>query len=242
MKIRLVVLSFFVFLMSGMLWAQDEGLHDLRTNPVLVKKARELKRNGEQSKAKIKSVLQYADTLPFIDDFSQESVYPDPTKWLDNHVYINRTYPIAPRTIGVATFDGINSNGLPYDFSATSTSSLPADTLTSVVFKLRKHTEDDSLRLSFLWQAQGRGNAPETNDSLVLEFLRCFKDSITDFKDSLLYVVDTCVWDWKWAHKGYAPLVTDTIFHAELIFLNTPYLTCRYSTGGRPDIQTKRNS
>ena len=46
--------------------------------------------------------------LPFYDDFSDYLVYPKPSHWLDNDVFINRNYPINPLNIGVATFDGLD--------------------------------------------------------------------------------------------------------------------------------------
>lgn len=114
-----------------------------------------------------------------LDDFSYDRVYPDTSIWLDNQVYINRSYPKAPVTIGVATFDGLNANGYPYNFFASSTSSSSADSLTSKPINLFDYINDgntvnyqisDSLYFSFYYQPEGRGNYPETNDSLVLEF------------------------------------------------------------------------
>lgn len=48
-------------------------------------------------------------TLPFIDDFSQQHYYPDASKWENNNVYINSSYPVNPPSYGVATFDGLDS-------------------------------------------------------------------------------------------------------------------------------------
>jgi hypothetical protein len=63
--------------------------------------------------------LRGSDTLnlPFIDDFSNAKVYPypDPKLWTDKYVYVNTTYPVNPISIGVATFDGLDPNGMPYD-------------------------------------------------------------------------------------------------------------------------------
>jgi len=107
------------------------------------------------------------DTLPFIDDFSYRSKYPDPDRWMDNHVYINSTYPINPPTIGVATFDGLRAAGSPHAAGSAYGSS---DTLTSVPLKLAGLTAGDNVYLTFFYQARGLGNIPEPEDSLVLEF------------------------------------------------------------------------
>ncbi|HEY0262021.1 MAG TPA: hypothetical protein VGB95_03285 [Chitinophagales bacterium] len=51
-------------------------------------------------------------------------------KWMNNLAYWNTTYPILPPTIGVATLDGLNQYGLPYN-NASSVIRGKADTLTS---------------------------------------------------------------------------------------------------------------
>ncbi len=115
-----------------------------------------------------------------LDDFSYQSPFPDTLLWMNCNVFVNRNYPVAPPTIGVATFDGINKYGYPYDFLVGQTSSLPADTLTSKRIRLDTiHPAiTDSIYLSFYYQPQGRGNSPEPHDSLVLEFKEKRLDSI----------------------------------------------------------------
>src|SRR5690606_31563560 len=89
--------------------------------------------------------------------------------WQDIQVYVNSNYPINPPSYGVATFDGLDSTGYPYDFSS-STSWGIADSLTSHPIDLT--TINDSVYLSFQYQPQGNGNAPESGDSLRLDFFR----------------------------------------------------------------------
>jgi len=116
-------------------------------------------------------------------DFAQDSVIVykvDTTAadsgylWIDNFVYRNNTYAIDPPSYGVATFDGLNEVGYPYNF--TTTSAGLADMLTSVPIDLAfdgsgaPWAASDSLELSFWYQTGGLGNEPETNDTLVLEF------------------------------------------------------------------------
>ena len=48
-------------------------------------------------------------SVPFIDDFSYDSSFPDTILWKDNSVFVNKNYGVNPITIGVATFDGLNS-------------------------------------------------------------------------------------------------------------------------------------
>lgn len=108
-------------------------------------------------------------TLPFLDDFSQSHLYPNQELWQDINVHINSSFADNPITYGVATFDGLDSTGYPYNF-ANPTSYGPADTLTS--FPIDITTIVDSVFLSFYYQPQGLGNKPETKDSLRLEFFR----------------------------------------------------------------------
>ncbi len=104
--------------------------------------------------------------LPFFDDFSYNSHIPDTTLWEDANVYINQTYSEAPPTIGVATFDGLNKDGIAYDLSNLSTDS--CDVLTSRGINLSGTS--DTVYLSFFWQAGGLGERPESNDSINLKF------------------------------------------------------------------------
>ncbi|MBA2613329.1 MAG: T9SS type A sorting domain-containing protein [Bacteroidetes bacterium] len=114
-------------------------------------------------------------TLPFIDDFSYSSIqsYPSQTLWSDSSTYINSGFAIAPPSIGVATFDGLNKRGYPYTPNlANMSSSLPADTLTSKAINLSSFalTNDTSLALTFYYQARGNGDPPEITDSLLVDY------------------------------------------------------------------------
>ncbi len=107
-------------------------------------------------------------SLPFIDDFSYDSPFPDPLLWVDRQVYINNTMSNEPPTRGMATFDGLNQYGRPY--YPNQFSSGFADSLTSQPINLSTYTPADSLYLSFYFQPQGLGYSPELNDSLLLYF------------------------------------------------------------------------
>ncbi|MES2691062.1 MAG: T9SS type A sorting domain-containing protein [Bacteroidota bacterium] len=102
--------------------------------------------------------------LPFLDDFSASSVYPDQEKWTNKLVFVNHNYPIAPPSIKVATFDGLNRLGEPYG-----TGKGYCDTLTSKPINLHGLSESDSVYLSFYVQPKGLGHAPTNSDSLILE-------------------------------------------------------------------------
>jgi hypothetical protein len=142
------------FILVSLSSSAQEVVSDLVSNPVLA-----------DYKYKInpfKSTL----SLPFIDDFSYDSYQVDNDLWMESSVFVNRTYPINPPTIGVATFDGLDANGFARDFSP-STSSEPSDTLLSQTIDL---SGISSAYFMFYYQGKGMGDAPQQLDKLVLEF------------------------------------------------------------------------
>ena len=171
--------------------------------------------------------------LPFFDDFSQSTLYPDATKWTDNNVLVNDGFPLCPTNRNAATFDVLDANGRVYDYAISN--AFVAEYLTSARIRLdsimeptpRAITPADSVYLSFYYQPQGNGNAPEGQDSLVLQF------GITTEHQEFLYLtyqnysiaeifeqmqVDTLFpGDTIWAFDGCIPglyaLNTDTLTH-----------------------------
>lgn len=105
--------------------------------------------------------------LPFFEDFSDYSPFPNPARWRDSNVYINNTMCIGPVSRGVATFDALNKKGRPYD-TVDKYAVDYADTLTSQQFDLSSYTPGDSIYLSFFYQPQGNGFSPDPPDSLAL--------------------------------------------------------------------------
>jgi len=105
--------------------------------------------------------------LPFSDDFSAREGYPNPALWRDEKVWINNTYGREIPTLGVATFDGLDEDGLAYDLADNSSDTI-ADVLTSQAIRLQPGMT--GVRLSFEYQAGGRGEAPEADDRLALQF------------------------------------------------------------------------
>ena len=185
----------------------QEVLSDLQTNPLLIKRWKENSSNESYKTEANTDTLE----LPFKDDFSKPDVYPDSSLWIDKNVFINRDYAIAPPTLGVATFDGLGKNGLPYDFNATISPEI-SDYLTSKPINLNNFTGNDSIYLSFFYQAQGRGNAPELDDSLVLEFKSASNE-----------------WTYVWSKTGYEihandcrQIAKDTSFRLIMIPIKDP--------------------
>lgn len=117
-------------------------------------------------------------SLPFWDDFSFTTVndtsynlsnYPVDSLWVNNStVWINDGMGINPPSINVATFDGLDSAFLPYSQQVL-TNGL-RDSLVSQAIKLGVPGvavgERNSVYLSFFYQWQGNGEAPDPDDYL----------------------------------------------------------------------------
>lgn len=125
--------------------------------------------------------------LPFVEDFSNYTGYPNSGLWLDRKCFVNGTFAINPPSIGVATLDIMDEDGSIYAHAERN--AFPADTLTSVCIRLdsnftqhRPMRLGDSLYFSFFYQPGGGytgatpvgwerlGDAPEREDKLILEF------------------------------------------------------------------------
>lgn len=107
-------------------------------------------------------ITQDTLSLPFFDDFSKGGNYPSNKTWLDRNVYINNTLANNPPSIGVATFDGLDSNGSPYGGGNGI-----SDILTSAYLNMANTATST---LSFYIQPKGLGLPNSPGDSLVLEF------------------------------------------------------------------------
>jgi hypothetical protein len=144
--------------------------------------------------------------LPFFDDFYPLDVYPNANFWEDSFTYVNATLPVLPPTIGVATFDGLNAKGQPYSFLADDYGL--ADVLTSLPINLGGLENINNVYLSFFWQPEGLGEAPDfeggdvsNQDSLIVEFKdyagtwtmmwSVTGDTLHPFKQEFIHVVDT---------------------------------------------------
>ncbi len=176
----------------------QEMLIDLNGNPMLRDAWKHVSRSSQHATRDAGDTLQ----LPFFDDFSEPftrlnhpaDLFPNTSRWIGPTVYVNNHMAINPPSQGVATFDGLDENGQAYGFGF----SLPslADSLTSKPINLQGAA--DTVFLSFFYQAQGMGNAPEAEDILTLEF----KDSAQ-------------VWTRVWEAAGY--ILEDYRFNQVLI-------------------------
>lgn len=160
--------TFFVLTLSISVCAQGPIITPLNGNPAL-KKAQ-----NQNSKRQLTDTI----TLPFIDDFTSTTVFPNPKYWVDNQVFINSNFPVSAPSFGVATFDNLNSKGAPYQalsgFTHNSCDSLTSNFINLKYFKSGlsnvNYKISDSIYLSFMYQTQGIGDPLDNSDSLVLKF------------------------------------------------------------------------
>ncbi len=154
--------SFLFFLVSHFCFSQLEVVSILR-EPVDEKKT---------SFARTAGLAPMA--LPFWDDFSfnVKNGYPNETLWeVDSKsVGVNNGSGINPPTIYVATFDGNDALGKPYSPDPLAKGN--ADVMTSRPLKLGDVVSANraSVFLSFFYQFEGNGDAPESGDILSLLF------------------------------------------------------------------------
>ena len=147
-------------------FAQKESLTYLQQHP-----KKNLISNADFQKKKASKRITSL-SLPFFDDFYQNEIFPNPGLWQDNFVFINTTYPKEAVTVGVASFDGTDANGKPYNVNANPNLSLEADKLTSNPIDLDGLTSASNVFLSFYYLQSDFGERPVApNDLLTVQFL-----------------------------------------------------------------------
>jgi hypothetical protein len=151
-------------------------------------------------------LVNFPDTFYRVED--DRSLWVPPTDTFDTNIsapFVNNSYPKNPITQGVATFDGTDRRGFPYDIT-TETTYGQADQLISKPIRLDSNMLN--VYLSFFYQGGGNGNLPDEEDSLVVQFF--------DVRDS--------IWRAAWSTPGRT--LEDTTF-SEQVFIpieGRPYL------------------
>ena len=161
-------------------------------------------------------------TLPFFDDFSTSSIYPDSSKWFNNQVFINNQFPIYPPTLNVATFDVLDASGTPYNNTINKDYKAAGDSLISQPINLLTDTFGtpyslaDSIMFSFFFQPNGYGYHLNGEDSI-----------------RLFFKADNNLWFQVWSAGGVAtskdfehvliPLLNPNYLHADFQFMFTTY-------------------
>lgn len=112
-------------------------------------------------------------TLPFWDDFSTiRSGYVNPLLWqFGTSVWVNDGMGINAPSMNVATFDGLDSLGKPYNVNDVLAKGF-ADKLISqpIQLDLVSASERLGVALTFFYEFRGNGEAPDPGDLLSLAF------------------------------------------------------------------------
>ena len=181
----------------------QEFLTGVKNNTHILKESIQYQNNNHKNRLDAEAVK-----LPFFEDFSNYTGYPNENLFEDRQAYVNQTFPAFPPSIGVVTLDALDESGVIYPHLTTVPKG--ADTLTSRCIRLdslfleeevKQITLADSLYFSFYFQPGGvgvagdpysYGNQPNINDSLVLEFGYIIEEDTTF----------TMVWDHIWSTPG----------------------------------------
>ena len=216
-KLRIINHIALIFLFSVNFSFGQEKIAGLHVNGIV--------KNYYQNLSKSKKLkgAQATDTveLPFFEDFSKNTVYPDTKLWTDRFAFINYTYGINPVSIGVATLDAIDFTGAIYP-NANSTG-FKADELTSNPINLA-YSPTSNIYLSFYYQPQGIADPPEFRDSLVLEFYspndtlwhsvwQTHGDTLHEFKQIIIPITSQkfLTKGFRFRFKNYASLTSNTL-------------------------------
>lgn len=112
-------------------------------------------------------------SLPFWDDFATiKNGVADPELWeFGKSVWINSGLGINPPSLNVATFDGLDSIGRPYNVNDLLAKGF-ADKIVSAPLRLDEviPANRTNVAITFFYQFKGRGEAPDVGDILSLHF------------------------------------------------------------------------
>ena len=165
----------FLFIVGHILLQGQVLTYPIKNNQSIHNFLKENPNYSFQSNLKFKFGKKDTLELPFFDDFSESNLYPDSLRWLNNQVYVNNHFPYRPPTINVATFDGLDSKGNPYNKTINKDYSAPGDSLISQPINLKDsagsfYALSDSMVFSFFYQPNGLGYHLNGEDSLKLWF------------------------------------------------------------------------
>ncbi|MEO5979181.1 MAG: T9SS type A sorting domain-containing protein [Chryseolinea sp.] len=175
-----------VLLVVGViLWCSSSSIAQLKTFPLPPSKGQVVQRKTSKSNARVQALTPRK--LPFWDDFSFARVnvvndtfsnQPVDSLWVrfngykNKSVWINNGIGLNPPSVNVATFDGLGADFLPYSTQVLDNGF--RDSLVSQPILLGEPNvslaERNSVFLSFYYQWEGNGEAPDPSDYFQVEF------------------------------------------------------------------------
>ncbi|MCL2510818.1 MAG: hypothetical protein FWF09_02070 [Bacteroidales bacterium] len=221
-KLKHIIIASLVAVLFPPFAQAQERLIGLHGNPTIEQFLQS--RQNSDTPSKSREIMTISPLwLPFFDDFTYDGPYPDSLRWEDNFAFVNSLFQKNPANRGVATLDALNAEGKLY--AHASHFPFVADHLTSRPIrtdsvykneKIQPLIPNDSLYLSFFYQPQGIGDAPERHDSLVLEFF-WEHEQIELHLDSIYHPTDT-IWFNEIDYEiidAYYEYITDTLIIPE---------------------------
>lgn len=178
-------------------------------------------------------------SIPFWDDFSTtKTSYANPNLWLyGKSILVNDGMAIRPPSLKVATFDGIDSVGKPYNVNDILAKGY-ADKLVSQDIDLSTIplADRDSIYFSFRYQLKGNGELPDPGDRLQVSFLdandewvpvETIENDNTKATD-VFYAVKIRISEEKYFHPGFKVMIRNfarlsgpyDAWHVDYIYLN----------------------
>lgn len=107
--------------------------------------------------------------IPFWDDFSKTGL--DTTKWNVRGATQSFSVGNSAPSYGVVLLDGTDQNGRPYSTTQLDQGETDQITSKSIDLSAISPAEENSVYLSFFWQAGGKAEMPDAADELRLDFL-----------------------------------------------------------------------
>jgi len=200
LDMRLIFLSFFLLLFVG-------ASAQLRQTSIL-RAATPQKKN---TVARLQS--SPALILPFWDDFSfsnSRKGYANENLWaFGKSVLVNDGLAINPPTLKVATFDGLDSLGKPYNINQPLAKGI-ADSLVSRPIRMDLAGKDSAVFIFFYYQFQGNGEPPDPGDEFSLWFkndantwVKVWNDTIRNHDNTKFVPVKLVIRDSHFFHSGF---------------------------------------
>ncbi len=205
----------------------QESVTGVQINEVVAKAAKKLAIEKKSCNCGSENQTE-ALQLPFFDDFSTSHIFPNQNLWNGRSTFVNQDFPYMPVNIGAVTFDAIDSSGKVY--SNATVAPFKADMLMTQNIRLdslflpvhRKLSPADSLYLSFYYQPEGVGYAPQSSDSLILEFSHYTGNTIFSHMDSVRVSTDI------YLNPGDTIFALDTLWAPGFMGCNPNIFTITY--------------
>lgn len=138
----------------------QEVLAQFQQLPTPVSPSKSINKNSRQLENKL--------SLPFWDDFSTKGI--DSTKWINEGATHSFTVANAAPSIGVLLLDGVDERGRPYSNVLVEQGITDAISSNPIDLSSITSEEENTVFLSFFWQAGGKAEMPDINDNLSLFF------------------------------------------------------------------------